>query len=94
MQRKERKGKERVEGRTTTHGHLKVPQHLGVVLGDDADVDVGSGSQIVEDTGGDGFGDHLDGFLSLKGTDEQQNESVSFEIEERCEGLALRLAGR
>ena len=54
--------------RERTYGHLKVPQHLGVILGDDADVDVGSRSQIVEDSGRDGFGDHLDGFLSLQRT--------------------------
>jgi hypothetical protein len=36
-----------------TYRHLVVPQHLGTGLGDDRDIDVGTGTQIVEDTGSD-----------------------------------------
>jgi hypothetical protein len=33
-----------------TYRHLVVPEHLGTGLGDDRDIDVGTRTQIVEDT--------------------------------------------
>lgn len=47
-------------------GHLVVSQHLRLVLFDDADVDVGTGSEIVEHSGSDRTGDEVDGFLALR----------------------------
>jgi hypothetical protein len=36
-----------------TYRHLVVPEHLGTGLGDDRDIDVGTRTQIVEDTRSD-----------------------------------------
>lgn len=43
----------------------KVPEHLRAGGGDDSCIEVRAGSEVVEDTGGDGFGDGLDGFFFL-----------------------------
>jgi hypothetical protein len=51
---------------TSLVGHLVVSQHLRLVLFDDADVDVGTGSEIVEHSGSDRTGDEVDGFLALR----------------------------
>lgn len=48
-----------------THGHLVVPQHLGPGLGDNRDVDVGTRSQVVEDTAPDRTCNQVDSFLAL-----------------------------
>jgi hypothetical protein len=69
MKIKETKGK-------ATNGSLVVPQHLGIILCDDADVDVRTRSQIVEDTGRDGLRNHFDSLFSLRET--QADSKVSF----------------
>lgn len=39
-----------IEGEVTTYRHLIVSEHLCLIFGNHADIDVGTGSQIVEDT--------------------------------------------
>jgi hypothetical protein len=51
---------------TSLVGHLVVSQHLRLVLFDDTDVDVGTGSEIVEHSRSDRTGDEVDGFLALR----------------------------
>lgn len=59
--------------------HLVVSQHLRLVLFDDAHVDVGTGSEIVEHSRSDRTGDEVDGFLALRGgRKDEQMVSLSF----------------
>lgn len=44
----------------------EVAEHLRVRLGDDARIDVRARTQIVEDTGGDGGGDEVEGLFALR----------------------------
>lgn len=48
-----------------TYRHLVVAEHLGTRFGDDRDVDIGTGSEIVKDTGADGSGNKSDSLSSL-----------------------------
>ncbi len=47
-------------------GHLYIPKHLGVVGGNDARVDIGTGTKIIEDTSGDGVLDELESIGALE----------------------------
>jgi len=47
-------------------GFKVVTQHVGTLLSDDTDVNIGPGAEVVEDTGGDGGCNECNCFRALK----------------------------
>lgn len=53
-----------------------IPLHISSVLGDDSNIDIATGAQVVEDTSSDGLRNKGDGFFDLNKKLEEFTSSV------------------